>query len=161
MHLQGVSSEILPVLICKPTTTDPISTVLVRVTVWFCTFVHCLFFFKISISTENSLKTTTCLLHGNYIKWFQKRHVHVSNLHPATEQKPFRYYSTAVHTHRSVHKHYFKGIMHLQGHFHGLNVRNEILHFNLVRTLKNEYEDKYWEVWRKLSISFQFQLWGT
>jgi len=46
-------------------------------------------------------------------------------------------------THRRVHKHYFKGIMHLQGHFHGLNVRNEILHFNLVRTLKNEYEDKY------------------
>lgn len=49
----------------------------------------------------------------------------------------------AVCVHCRVHVNYFKGIIHLQGHFNGLNVRNEIRHFNLARTLKNEYKDNY------------------
>lgn len=49
----------------------------------------------------------------------------------------------AVHVHCTGHVNYFKGIIHLQGHFNGLNVRNEILHFNLAKTLKNGYKDNY------------------
>lgn len=49
----------------------------------------------------------------------------------------------AACVHCRVHVNYFKGMIHLQEHFHGLNVRNEILHFNVVRTLKNEYKDNY------------------
>lgn len=58
-----------------------------------------------------------------------------------TSSSVWRYDS--IYPHCRVHVNYFKGIIHLQGHFHGFNVMNEILHFNLVRTLKNEYKDNY------------------
>lgn len=84
----------------------------------------------------------TWFSYGNYIANF-KRGMYMFPIYVLEQSKNYSETPTAVCVHFRGHINYFKGIIHLQGHFNGLNVRNEILHFNLARTLKNEYKDNY------------------